>query len=220
MAPIFIKIGKAIKLNGEKMGNQLTIMEYIKPGSANGFFVCSIHGDSISGRWGKSKSDSAYPVMLVKTDPSRRESTLHYVYCEFLNQEKKKIGFDRKTVFDGKGYGRLSSGHKTSDGYLIAGVVDSKGVFIKVDHNGAKTLEKRYSFSSHDELHSARETNDGGYLILGLTSNSEGCGLVLKLRADGEEVWHKVFKETLEGFLETENGYIMVGSIGFTCMPH
>jgi hypothetical protein len=213
------KVGTTIQLRGEIDGNRLTLGEYSDKGDATGFFVCTLRGDSLTGRWGRDPSDSAYPVVLRKTDPALRKSAKKHKSVALTNQDgrKSKFGkleFDRETLFDGKGYSWLHSCRKSSDGYLIATGDTSKPIFVKLAANGVRTWEISYPFLvKSDELHSITETGDHGYVLLGITSIEGGGGVMIRAGRDGKALWHKVFKERLEGVLETPKGYLLAGSV-------
>ncbi len=97
----------------------------------------------------------------------------------------------RTKLFDGRQYAWLHAAYKASDGYLIVGVDNHGGLFIKT---GEMLSVRRYSYSSHDELYCATETNDGGYILAGMASgDGENDGLLVKTSSDGREVWHRVF---------------------------
>jgi hypothetical protein len=213
------KVGTTIQLKGEIDGIRLTLGEYDTQGNATGFFACSVHGDSITGHWGRNKPDSAYPVALRKTDPALRKSARKYQPLALMDRDgrKSKIGktaFDRETLFDGKGYNWLHSCRKSSDGYLIAAGDTGNPAFIKLAPDGSRTWEIGYPFlAKHDELHSIRETADRGYILLGITDSDAGGSIMIRADRDGNAVWHKAFKERVEGVLETAEGYVLVGSV-------
>jgi len=124
--------------------------------------------------------------------------------------------WQRTRFFDGKHYDWLHAACRVSDGYLVVGVDNHKGLLIKLDGDGVARWVRRYSYTKHDELYSARETRDGGYVIAGMASGEgENDGLLVKTRSDGREEWHRLYGgkcNRLCGLEETEKGYILVGS--------
>ncbi|KKM15576.1 hypothetical protein LCGC14_1694700 [marine sediment metagenome] len=124
--------------------------------------------------------------------------------------------WQRARLFDGKRYDWLHGAYKVSDGYLIVGVDNHKGILIKLDGDGVTRWVRRYSYTKHDELYYARETRDGGYAIAGTASGEgENDGLLIKTGSDGREEWHRIFRgkcNRLRGLDEIEKGYILVGS--------
>lgn len=136
--------------------------------------------------------------------PQQPEPDVEFLVCK------------RTTLFDGRGYAWISRGFEVSDGYVIVGVHDHKGLFIKLDEKGAKQWERTYSYTRHDQLYGARQTRDGGYILVGSASGEkENDGLLVKTSAKGEEEWHRVFDgpcDALRGVEEIEGGYVVAGS--------
>jgi len=122
----------------------------------------------------------------------------------------------RTTLFDGKGYAWLHAAYQVSDGYVVVGGDDGKGLLIKLDGDGVKQWVRRYSYTLHDNLYGAKEARDGGYILAGMASGEgENEGLLVKTSPDGKEQWHRLFRgrcNRLYGVDETEGGYVLAGS--------
>ncbi|MFH2095724.1 MAG: hypothetical protein ABIJ16_08470, partial [Bacteroidota bacterium] len=78
---------------------------------------------------------------------------------------------------------------------------------------------KFYGGSLSDEGHDIRQTNDGGYIILGSTTSEDEDLDIMLIKTDkyGNPEWQKTFGDTLndEGYsiqLTSDNGYIILGS--------
>ncbi len=130
---------------------------------------------------------------------------------------------------------------ETKDGgYIVAGytysydgdVTGNHGSYdywiVKLDAYGNRIWQKTLGGSADDKANSIRQTTDGGYIVAGSTSSSDGdvtgnhspgfndCWIV-KLDANGYILWQK----TLGGFADdkansirqtTDGGYIVAGS--------
>ena len=107
-------------------------------------------------------------------------------------------------AYGGTGYDVACSVQQTQDGgYIVAGGTVSFGIggttniwLIKLDASGSITWEKAYGGTGYDVAYSARQTRDGGYILIGRTS-SFGAGSddtwVLKLDASGNITWQKAY---------------------------
>jgi hypothetical protein len=115
-------------------------------------------------------------------------------------------------------------GRQTTDGgYIFCGRVGSFGNgradvwLIKTDAKGQKDWEKNYGWGSTDFGYEVKETNDGGYIIIGVT-DAYGRADVWLIKTDfqGNEEWNRIFGENdIEyGFSvqqTTDGGYIVSG---------
>jgi len=98
---------------------------------------------------------------------------------------------------DDEGY----SVQQTSDGgYIIAGLTNSFGsglkdiYLIKTDSLGNLVWERTFGGSNDDEGYSVLQTNDGGYIVAGVTSSFSFGGrdiYLVKTDASGNSVWQK-----------------------------
>ncbi len=110
-------------------------------------------------------------------------------------------------------------------GYIIAGKTTSFSsggsdlCLLKLDSSGEMEWQKNYGGSRDEEANSIRETSDGGYIVVGVTS-SFGIGLenfwILKLTKNGETEWQKIYGGKQEDVAlcvqQTQgDGYIIAG---------
>lgn len=113
------------------------------------------------------------------------------------------------------------------DGYLVAGWTKSYGpglpeanvYLLKLDADGDTSWTKSYGGNGADYSYSARQTEDGGYIVAGSTT-SWGTGaedmLLIKFDAAGETLWTKTFggsffDEAHSVDCTEDGGYIVAG---------
>lgn len=116
---------------------------------------------------------SGYDIQLTKTDSEGNEE------------------WSRKLA----GSGRGTSVRQTSDGgYIITGYGGGDGwvpcsmVLIKTDSKGNKEWDRMFGGGGEDRGFSVRQTNDGGYILTGVTNSYGGGGedaLLIKTGSDG-----------------------------------
>lgn len=138
----------------------------------------------------------------------------------------------------GSHYDRANSIQQTIDGgYIIAGYTDSSdgdvstnmGLFdiwiVKLDGLGIIQWEKTFGGSAYDWAGEVKQTNDGGYLIVGYTESNDGDvtgnlggmdGWILKLNYAGELEWQKTLggsgDEAFNSIeLTPDGGFIIAG---------
>ncbi|MGD9200051.1 MAG: hypothetical protein PVI26_00680 [Chitinispirillia bacterium] len=145
-------------------------------------------------------------VLLIKTD-ARGKKAWEETFGEISNDYKGKAI------------------QQTRDrGYIITGsTISGAGGFdvllIKTDAEGKKVFKKTYGGNEDDEGWSVRQTDDGGYLIVGRTK-SYGAGeqdvLLIKTDSDGKEEGKETYggNRADEGHSvqRTNDGYIVTGS--------
>ncbi len=91
-------------------------------------------------------------------------------------------------------------------GYIVGGYTRSFGAgntdiwLLKLDSSGSVEWEKTYGGIGADEIvtgHSIQQTADGGYILVGITTDSAGAGaydmVVLRLDDAGDIIWQKTF---------------------------
>lgn len=115
---------------------------------------------------------------------------------------------------------------ETEDGYLIVGTTDSFGLdyndvyVVKIDKGGKVLWEKAYGGEKDEEGYAIAKTNDGGYIITGLTESQhrrDGAQLYLfKIDANGKRLWSRAYGGESDdaGYdvIATEDGgYLVVG---------
>ena len=159
-------------------------------------------GYIIAGRIGSGRDD----VWLIKTDADGSE------------QWNKTFGGTSGDIGQ--------SVQQISDGYIIAGHTTSFGAgdsdvwLIKTDPNGSEQWNRTFGGNDFDRGYSVKQTNDGGYVIVGYT-RSFGAGgsdiWLIKTDANGSEQWNKTFGGSCDDTglsvqLTSEMGYIIVGT--------
>lgn len=87
---------------------------------------------------------------------------------------------------------------------------DSK--LIKLDPNGSEQWSRTFGGEYDDHFYSARQTQDGGYIIAGMTESYGHDAWLIKTDQNGDEQWNRIFyagggsealdvRETLDGFI-------------------
>jgi len=117
--------------------------------------------------------------------------------------------------------------HQTVDeGYIIVGVTESFSagirdvLLIKTDSTGNEQWHQTFGDDGWNEGYSLKQTNDGGYIIIGNTESLVAVYLdvwLIKTDSDGEVEWEQTFGGTDDdwgtGVDQTgDSGYIIIGN--------
>ena len=129
-------------------------------------------------------------------------------------------------TYGGAFYENGPSVQQTLDGgYIVAGWTNSTGAgrndfyLIKTDSMGDSIWTRTYGDTAGDWAHCVQQTQDGGYIMTGLTANlGFGTGDLYLVRVDslGSIIWTKTYGDTAfdigHSVCETQDGgYIVVG---------
>lgn len=123
-------------------------------------------------------------------------------------------------------YDVASNGFQTADGgFLTSGLmtVDNFGgtsaFLMKTDDTGGVVWTKRYSMGEYNAANTVAQCADGGFIIVGSTSNSGGyqSGFAIKTDNAGAIQWtrkigRKVQDDFQEGMPTRDGGYVFAGS--------
>jgi hypothetical protein len=115
---------------------------------------------------------------------------------------------------------------QSSDGDIPANQGNSDLVLLKLDASGNKSWVKTYGGSQLEETTSIIPTFDGGYLLLGRTTSTDGIAtgnhggsdiILIKLDASGDKKWVKLLGGSLNDLpgqilLTADFGYVLCGS--------
>lgn len=110
----------------------------------------------------------------------------------------------------------------TADGgYIIAGRTeahddDYDAWIIRLDQSGSSLWSRNYANGKWGEAHSIQQTVDGGYIVGGIFSDTEGTNAwIAKLNAGGEIEWEKTYGESGTGAKSIQQtgdgGYVAAG---------
>jgi hypothetical protein len=148
----------------------------VQPTSDGGFIVA---GTSYS-------TSGGYDVLLIRTDAEGGE-----MWSETFGYVQPDYGACVQQTTDG--------------GYVVVGYTKSYGAgrsdawLIKTTSSGHVEWTKTYGGTEYDEGAYVRQTQDGGYVVVGRT-NSFGAGSydawLIRTDADGSELWQKTFGGT------------------------
>lgn len=159
-------------------------------------------GYIIAGRIGSGQND----VWLIKTD------------TDGLEQWNKTFGGISGDI--GQSVQQISDGYVIAGGTSSFGAGDSDVWLIKTDPNGSEQWNRTFGGSDFDRGYSVKQTNDGGYVIVGYT-RSFGAGgsdiWLIKTDANGSEQWNKTFGESsddtgLSVQITLDGGFIIIGN--------
>lgn len=143
-----------------------------------------------------------------------------------------------KSVFGGTGSDKGYSVEQTTDGgYIIGGSTSSYGIahsndvwLIKTDAQGTEMWNKTFGGRGWDIGYSVQQTNDGGFIIAGVTETEyivefDRDVLLFKIDALGNEKWYRTFDgngyESGYAVQQTgDGGYILAGSIWVASSSH
>ena len=147
----------------------------------------------------------------------------------------------------GSGDDQLISSQPTSDGgYMVVGGSSSTDIFgqsnhgnydgyiLKLNANGVVLWERLVGGSGFDFPYSIRQTDDGGYMVVGYSNSTDIPGqtyhggewdvYILKLNADGDVLWQRLvggsgFDQAASCQPTSDGGYIVLGWTESTDIP-
>jgi len=121
----------------------------------------------------------------------------------WLTKTDPKGGEIWNRTLGGSGYDWAYSLDKTGDGgYVVVGETESFGAggkdawLVKTDAEGDELWNRTYGGANDDGGRSAKETDDGGYIIAGFTESFGAGGSdlwLLKTDSEGKEVWNVTY---------------------------
>ena len=129
-------------------------------------------------------------------------------------------------TYGGTAYDYATSIKQTSDGgYIATGYTESFGAgnsdvwLLKLDGSGNVIWQKTYGGTGRDYTFDAQQTEDGGYLVTGMTNSFSAGDLdvwLLKLDGSGNVTWEKTYggigDDSAASVRQTEDGgYIVAG---------
>jgi len=168
--------------------------------------ITNDNGFIITGLCNNSDETDGYDLWIIKTDGNGE-----------IIWEKKY----QNEIYD---FGRIDIQKTIDGGYIIVGNINWDSSIceiwlLKIDSNGEILWDKVFSdYAPYQEAYAVRETNDGGFIIAGITGcNGYGSdALIIKTDNQGEEIW--VNNKELKGYQyiysveqTTDGGYIFTG---------
>ncbi|MDG2152402.1 MAG: T9SS type A sorting domain-containing protein [Crocinitomicaceae bacterium] len=132
-------------------------------------------------------------IWVVKLDES---GNITWQKC--LGGSSSEQGYDIKQTTDG-GY-IVAGSSQSNDGNLNTNYGSSDYWIVKLDTDGNIAWEKSYGGSDRDVAHCIKQTNDGGFLVSGISSSSDGDVTdvsggrdywIIKIDPTGNLIWQK-----------------------------
>lgn len=122
--------------------------------------------------------------------------------------------------FSSPGLIAIETVRQTGSGFIAAGAFGADAWIVNFNSAGEIVWQKTFTGRYSDSFSDIRQTNDGGYIVVGNTASFgalAGDGWCLKLNASGGIVWQKMFKvDKADGFSRviqtTDGGYAIAGS--------
>jgi len=148
-----------------------------------------------------------------------------WVFGGYLTEVKDFIEFTKS--FGGNDWDRAKEVNQTADGgYILVGSTYSFGAgkndiyLIKTNASGNREWSKTFGGSKWDSGSSVRQTDDGGYILVGnhITFHPNTRELLLiKTDSKGDRLWTKVFENRYGwGICRTlDNGYLIIATTEF-----
>lgn len=128
--------------------------------------------------------------------------------------------------YGGPDFDWCSDIHQTIDGgFIVTGFTKSYGSgesdawLFKIDETGNAVWDKVWGGTDNEEIYSVEQSNDGGYLIAGLTQSigtGWSDGWLIRTSESGDSIWTKTFErfgqDKLTSIKRTnDGGYILAG---------
>ena len=183
--PIFAIQGDIWLLKTDESGDTLWTKTW---GDSGGYFAMDA-GHSV-----QQTLDSGYIITGNTNSYSLRGDSTYGAFLIKTDEHGNTLWIK---AFEGSG----SSVQQTIDGgYIIAGTN-----LIKTDENGDSLWTKTYGG------HSVKQTNDEGYILVGVYNNNELW--LIKTNENGDTLWTKIIEGTGKFVQQTsDGGYIVTGS--------
>ncbi len=191
------------------------LMKILPAGDGN--YLLAGYGTSDDGDLSGGSSDGNYWLMKITPDGAKIWSKTY---------GGSKLDYLTTMVPAGNGAYLLGGRSASSDGDVTSGNKGGEDVWIiKVDTNGNKLWDKSFGGFNSESLGDILPTADGGYLLAGSSSSSDGDisdgnkgsadGWIVKLDANGNKLWDKSFGgssyDVLMSALPTADGGYLLG---------
>jgi|GEM_PF-1423978 len=149
----------------------------------------------------------------------KTDSDGNMIWWKYYAGKRQEYAYDIATVPDN---GFLAVGWSTSYGN---GEYD--GWLLRLDNNGDTLWTRLYQNAGNSRYYKIIPSMDNGYYVAGFTTQTSTCkpqGLLIKLDANGKELWEKTYGDTSSGYIfqgltQLPNGNIMLSGTSYLNCP-
>ena len=195
-------------------GNSTEVAYAIEQTSEGGYIVM---GYTVSQAGDVIGNHGETDIWVVKLNES---GNISWQKC--LGGSSNEQGYDIKQTTDG-GY-IIAGSSQSNDGDLESNLGSSDYWVVKLDTDGSIAWKESYGGSDRDVAHCIKQTNDGGFLVSGISSSSDGDVTdvsggrdywIIKIDPTGNLIWQKAMggdgTDVAYSVDETDDGGAIIG---------
>jgi len=160
----------------------------------------------ITASWGNTDNSERRHVYFVRTNAGG-----DVLWTKYYAGKDVEYGYSIAPVYDG---GFLAVGYSSSWGHG-----ETDGWILRLNASGDTLWTRLYQNNGDSKFYKILPTADNGFIVAGYTTqgnNSKPQGLVIKLDADGNKLWEKLYGTTNQGILLRDAAQLPDGNLMFT----